>query len=111
MAGLVIAIILIAAGVFFLTISVIGLLRFPDFYARTHAVGKSETLGAILVLGGLAVYNGLQLSTVKIVFVLLFALIANPTATHAIARAALKTGLQPWTRHKTVQKKKEVKPS
>ena len=80
MAGLVIAIILIAAGVFFLTVSVMGLLRFPDFYARTHAVGKSETLGAILVLGGLAVYNGLQLSTVKIVFILLFALIANPTA-------------------------------
>jgi len=106
MAGVVIAIILIAAGVFFLTVSVLGLLRFPDFYARTHAVGKSETLGAILVLGGLAVYNGLELSTVKILFILLFALIANPTAIHAVARAALRTGLQPWTRQKAAQKKK-----
>jgi multicomponent Na+:H+ antiporter subunit G len=103
--AVIVAIILIAAGVFFLTVSVLGLLRFPDFYSRTHAVGKSETLGAILVLGGLAVYNGLQLSTVKILFILLFALIANPTATHAVARAALRTGLQPWTRQKTVQKK------
>ena len=111
MAGVVIAIILIAAGVFFLTISVLGLLRFPDFYARTHAVGKSETLGAILVLGGLAVYNGLELSTVKILFILLFALIANPTATHAVARAALRTGLQPWTRQKAAQKEKRTEQS
>ncbi len=111
MAGVVIAIILIAAGVFFLTVSVLGLLRFPDFYARTHAVGKSETLGAILVLGGLAVYNGLELSTVKILFILLFALVANPTATHAVARAALRTGLQPWTRQKTAQKKKRTEQS
>ena len=111
MAGVIIAIILIAAGVFFLTVSVLGLLRFPDFYARTHAVGKSETLGAILVLGGLAVYNGLELSTVKILFILLFALIANPTATHAVARAALRTGLQPWTRQKTAQKEKRTEQS
>ncbi len=111
MAGVVIAIILISAGVFFLTVSVLGLLRFPDFYARTHAVGKSETLGAILVLGGLAVYNGLELSTVKILFILLFALIANPTATHAVARAALRTGLQPWTRQKTAQKEKRTEQS
>ena len=111
MAGVVIAIILIAAGVFFLTVSVLGLIRFPDFYARTHAVGKSETLGAILVLGGLAVYNGLELSTVKILFILLFALVANPTATHAVARAALRTGLQPWTRQKAAQKKKGAEQS
>jgi len=109
MAGIVIAIILIVAGVFFLTVSALGLLRLPDFYARTHAVGKSETLGSILVLSGLAVYNGLELSTVKILFILFFVLIANPTATHAITRAALRTGLQPWTRQKAGQKGKGTK--
>ena len=41
-------------GGLFLAISSIGLLRLPDFYTRAHAVGKSETLGSILVLGGLA---------------------------------------------------------
>ena len=108
MIGTVIAIILIVAGVFFLMVSAIGLLRLPDFYARTHAVGKSETLGSILVLSGLAVYNGWELNTVKILFILFFVLIANPTATHAIARAALRTGHQPWTRQKTEQKIKGV---
>jgi len=100
LAQTIVAIILIAGGAFFLTVSSIGLLRLPDFYARTHAVGKSETLGAILTLSGLAVYNGWELSTFKILFILLFVLIANPTATHAISRAALRTGLQPWTRKK-----------
>ncbi len=94
----IVAIVLIAGGVFFLTVSALGLLRLPDFYARTHAVGKSETLGSILILVGLAVYNGWELSTFKILFVMVFVLIANPTATHAISRAALRSGLAPWTK-------------
>ena len=98
LAQMVIAIILIVAGSFFLSVSTIGLLRLPDFYSRLHAVGKSETLGAILVLAGLAVYNGLELSTFKILFILFFVLIANPTATHAISQTALHCGLQLWTR-------------
>lgn len=96
----IIAIILIGGGAFFLAISALGLLRLPDFYARAHAVGKSETLGSILILGGLAVYNGWELSTFKILFILVFALIANPTAIHAISRAALRSGLAPWTKQK-----------
>jgi len=96
----IVAMVLMVGGVFFLTVSSIGLLRLPDFYARTHAVGKSETLGAILTLSGLAVYNGWELSTFKILFILIFVLIANPTATHAISRAALRSGLPPWTRRK-----------
>ena len=96
----IVAMVLMVGGVFFLTVSSIGLLRLPDFYARTHAVGKSETLGAILTLSGLAVYNGWELSTFKILFILIFVLLANPTATHAISRAALRSGLPPWTRKK-----------
>lgn len=100
LAQTIVAIILMLGGAFFLTVSALGLLRLPDFYARTHAVGKSETLGSILMLSGLAVYNGWELSTFKILFIVFFVLIANPTATHTIARAALRTGLQPWTRKK-----------
>ncbi|MAG14823.1 MAG: monovalent cation/H(+) antiporter subunit G [Dehalococcoidales bacterium] len=101
----VLAIVLVVGGAFFLTVSAIGLLRLPDFYARVHAVGKSETLGTILVLSGLAVYNGWELSTVKVLFIMIFVLIANPTATHAISRAALRSGLAPWTRKKRPENK------
>ena len=103
----VIAIILVVGGLFFLTVSAVGLLRFPDFYSRLHAVGKSETLGAILLLAGLAIYNGWELSTIKILLILVFVLIASPTATHAISQAALHSGLQPWTRKKKKAKQKD----
>ena len=52
----------------------------------------------MLTLAGLAVYSGLQLTTVKLIIIILFVMIANPTATHAIARAALRSGLTPWSR-------------
>jgi multicomponent Na+:H+ antiporter subunit G len=90
------AAIFIIGGLFFLSISGIGLLRFPDFYSRNHAVGKSETLGSILLLGGLAIYNGLEITSGKLVIILLFIALANPTATHIVARAAFRSGLQLW---------------
>ena len=94
----ILAVILMLGGAFFLTVSCIGLIRLPDFYSRTHAVGKSETLGAMLLLVGLAIYNGWSVVSLKILLISLFVLIANPSATHAISRAALYCGLEPWTR-------------
>jgi multicomponent Na+:H+ antiporter subunit G len=97
---IVVGIVLIIGGLFFLTVSAIGVVRLPDFYTRTHAVGKSETLGAILVLLGLAFYNGFQVSSLKLLIILIFIAIANPTATHAIARAAFFQKLAPWVKTK-----------
>ena len=95
----ILAIIFILAGVFFLIVSCVGILRLPDFYSRTHAVGKSETLGAMLLLFGLAIYQGFSVTSLKILFVVVFILLANPAATHAISRAALGAGLEPWTKN------------
>lgn len=94
----VLAAVLVLAGVFFLAVSCLGIIRLPDFYSRIHAVGKSETLGAVLVLAGLAVYNGLAITSLKIIIILVFVLIANPTAAHLLGRAASRCQLQPWTR-------------
>ena len=94
----VLAVILMLGGAFFLTVSCIGLIRLPDFYSRTHAVGKSETLGTMLLLVGLAIYNGWSVTSLKILIISLFVLIANPSAIHAISRAALYCSLEPWTR-------------
>ena len=96
----ILSIVLLIAGIFFLIVSNIGIIRLPDFYCRIHAVGKSETLGAILVLGGLAAYNGFEINSFKLLVILVFIAMANPTATNAIARAAVRSGLQPWVRIK-----------
>ena len=87
---------LIAGGIF-LVIGAIGLLRFPDFFTRTHAVGVLDSLGAGLVLAGLMLAEGLTLVTVKLVLILLFMLITGPAATHALAKAALHGRLEPLT--------------
>ena len=102
----VIVILLLAAGIFFMFTGVIGLLRLPDFYTRLHATGKCDTLGEVLIIAGLLLYHlfvyspGAELSVklvpVKLIFLIIFIFLANPTATHAIMKAAYKTGVKPW---------------
>jgi len=84
-------------GLFFFFTGTLGLLRLPDFYARLHATGKADTLGAVWSLMGLAIYHGFSLTSAKIVFIGVFMFLAQPTATHAISRAAFRCGVQPWT--------------
>jgi multicomponent Na+:H+ antiporter subunit G len=97
----VVAVVLIGAGTFFLGVSALGVIRFPDFYTRAHVVGKSETLGVMLVVAGLMAHEGAGPATLRLLFVLVFAMIANPTAIHALARAAQRTGVEPWRRSGT----------
>ncbi|MFV9676924.1 MAG: monovalent cation/H(+) antiporter subunit G [Methanosarcinales archaeon] len=102
----VIVTILLAAGVFFMLSGAIGLLRLPDFYTRLHATGKCDTLGEVLIIFGLLLYHifvyspgaelSVQLVPVKLLFLICFIFLANPTATHAIMKAAYNTGLKPW---------------
>lgn len=94
----VVAAVLLLGGAFFLGVSIVGLIRLPDFYTRAHAAGKSETLGAMLLLGGLVVYNGFNLVSLKLIMVLALVALTNPTGVHAMTRAALRSGLDIWTR-------------
>jgi len=73
----------------------IGLLRFPDFYTRLHAAGMTDTLCALMIVLGLIIQSGLSQLSVKLALILLFLLFTAPTASHALARAALADGLEP----------------
>lgn len=94
------AAILMLLGAFFFITGSVGYARLPDFFTRLHAVGKSDTLGAVLSLLGIACCTGWTLLSLKLVLVAVFILVANPTAAHALASAALAAGLQPWVRKK-----------
>ena len=85
----------LAAGAFFCLVGGIGLLRMPDFYTRMHAASVTETLGAGFMLIGLMLQAGLTLVAVKLLMIGLLILFASPTATHALAKAALGSGLKP----------------
>ncbi|MEZ3164538.1 monovalent cation/H(+) antiporter subunit G [Halorubrum sp. RMP-47] len=88
---------LAVAGAFFGGVAAVGLVRLPDVYTRSHAASKSDTLGAILAIAAAALALQTGLSTAKSVFLLLFMFITNPTAAHAVARAAQDQGIEPWT--------------
>jgi len=84
-------------GAFFGGVAAIGIVRLPDVYTRAHAASKSDTLGAVLAIGAAALAIQTDLSTIKAVFLLVFMFLTNPTAAHAIARAAQDQGIEPWT--------------
>ena len=92
------AILFLSVGSIFLLLGSIGVVRFPDFYSRTHAMSKPDTMGLILTLTGLALLNGWNFSSLKLILGVFIIAIANAAATHALARAALSNGLKPWTR-------------
>ena len=82
-------------GGFFCVVGAVGMLRMPDFFTRMHAASVIETLGAGLILLGLMFQAGLTLVTVKLLMIGLLIMFVSPTATHALARAAMHRGLKP----------------
>lgn len=86
---------LLTAGGLFCLIGALGLLRMPDFYTRMHAASVIDTLGAALLLAGMALQAGFGLVTFKLVAIGLLLFFSSPAATHALAQAALSRGVAP----------------
>jgi len=85
----IITIILMVTGVFFFAVGTLGLLRFPDVFARAHASTKCDTLGCGLVLLGLILRTGFTLASLKLFLIVGFVWLTNATAAHVIGKAAL----------------------
>ena len=85
----------ISTGIVFCLLGSIGVLRLPDYFSRIHAAGMIDTLGAGSVLVGLMLIAGLSLVSLKLLLIFVFILITGPTASHALARAALHDGYRP----------------
>ena len=92
----ILAIIFIVAGLFFLIIAAIGMIRLPDVFSRSHAISLTDSLGAFLMLIGIALHEGPGTNMLKILVVLALLYIINPVITHATVRAALRSGIKPW---------------
>jgi multicomponent Na+:H+ antiporter subunit G len=76
-------------------IGALGLLRFPDFYTRTHAATIIGVGSFTLALLGVFIGTFWGEFSVKIIAIIIINMFANPTATHAIADAAYKIGIKP----------------
>ena len=95
LAILILSWILILAGSAFTLIGALGILRFPDFWSRLHAASVTDSAGVILLLAGMSLQAGWTLITAKLVIIFAFLFITGPTSTHAVANAALVSGLRP----------------
>ena len=91
----ILSIIFIVAGLLFMIVAAIGVIRLPDVYSRSHAVSLTDSLGAFLMLVGIALHDGGR-NMLKILMVLALLYILNPVIAHATIRAALRSGLKPW---------------
>lgn len=87
--------ILTVVGAVFVLIGAIGIVRFPDVFTRTHAASVVDTVGAGLVLLGLALHEGVGTASARMLMILAFILLTSPTACHALARSALVAGMRP----------------
>tara|TARA_R110002096_G_scaffold27831_4_gene84621 strand:+ start:593 stop:964 length:372 start_codon:yes stop_codon:yes gene_type:complete len=102
----VISAVFILTGLIFFLGAAIGLIRFPDFYSRTHAAGKGDTLSSLLVILGFAIYQlkGFEsfshdwltlLVILKLIGVSIFIIFTSPTSTHALMDAGFEDNNQP----------------
>jgi multicomponent Na+:H+ antiporter subunit G len=88
--------VLLTLGGISVLIGGIGALRMPDLYTRMHAASVTDSLGSILVLTGIMLQAGFSLATIKLAAILLFLLLTSPTASNALASAALLAGTRPF---------------
>jgi multicomponent Na+:H+ antiporter subunit G len=100
---------LILSGGAFSIIGAVGQLRFPDFWARLHAASVSDSAGMVLMIVGMCLQSGATLITVKLVIIGLFLFVTGATSTHAVASAALVSGLKPPMLKKKTRPKKRAR--
>ena len=87
--------VLLMLGSIFMLIGAYGAIRLPDFWTRLHAVSVTDTGGVLLLTAGMVMQAGFSLVTFKLILIAVFIFITGPTASHAIANAALVSGLLP----------------
>ncbi len=84
------------AGLFFVVVAAVGVLRLPDLYCRAHALGKAMTLGIIFLLLALGLRVE-EASWLKIAIAIVFQFVTIPVASHLLCLAAYRRGVARWT--------------
>lgn len=80
-------------GTFFMVVTGIGLVRFPDVYTRMHAAGKAGTVGiAFLILAPMIHFAASEpFVSVRGCLAIVFQLLTTPAATYLLAHACYVT--------------------
>ena len=93
--------IILLIGTLICLVGGIGLLRLPNFFARTHGGSVTDTLGALLCIVGMIIFTfgmdeSLKMNLLvvsKLISIGVFLLVTSPIAGHALTRSAYRRGL------------------
>lgn len=89
--------IFLIAGSTFVLLAAVGIVRLPDLATRMHASTKAGALGAMMIMGAVAVHFMDQPAVVtRAAAIVIFILITAPIAAHVIGRAAYFLGTPLW---------------
>jgi multicomponent Na+:H+ antiporter subunit G len=80
-------------GTFFMVVTGIGLVRFPDVYTRMHAAGKAGTVGVALLILAPTIYFAASepFTCFRGVLAIVFQFLTTPGATYLLAHACYAT--------------------
>lgn len=87
--------ILLLLGSFFCITAGVGLIRMPDLFTRAHSASVLDSMGAGLILFGLALQAPDYLVALKLLFIFFFLLVTSLAAIHALAQAVNVAGVDP----------------
>lgn len=87
--------IFVIVGSFFIFVSSIGILRLRDVYSRTHAGGKSSTLGVMSIMTGVVLFFWVTEGNfnLNIMLTIIFVFMTAPLAALAVNRSAYRTNV------------------
>lgn len=88
----IIATVLIAGGMLLTVVAAVGLNRFDNVLSRMHATSKPQTLGLMLVFGGVCLVVGSWQLAGMLLVVLLAQMLTVPVASTMLGRAAFRRG-------------------
>lgn len=73
----------------------VGLLKLPDVYTRTSAIGTAAGLGVALIIVGVVVMDFSWLNLVKGIVAIIAQLVTSAIGSFVLARASYMTGDKP----------------
>jgi multicomponent Na+:H+ antiporter subunit G len=86
---------LLILGAFIIASAAIGLVKLPDLYTRTSAIGTAAGLGIAVIIVGVVVLDFSVLNLVKGVVAIVAQLLTSSIGSFALARAGYLTGSRP----------------
>lgn len=90
-----ITVLLFLLGAFFILVSALGVIRFPDLYTRMHATTKATSFGLMLIILGTALYFNSGVIWIKAILVIVFIYLTTPLASHAVSQSKKSKNNEP----------------